>query len=41
MDTLDQLICRTAQQAIEDETEAITKEALDDMFVGRNDPDDD
>lgn len=41
MDTLDQLICQTAQQAIEDETEAITKEALDDMFVGRNDPDDD
>jgi len=41
MDTLDQLICQTAQQAIEDETEAITKEALDDMRVGRNEPDDD
>lgn len=41
MDTLDQLICQTAQEAIEDGTEAITQEALDDMFVGRNDPDGD
>ncbi|WP_416972248.1 ATP-binding protein [Streptomyces sp. 4F14] len=41
MDTLDQLLCQTAQQAIEDGTEAITKELLDDMLVGRTDSDDD
>ncbi|WP_330436627.1 hypothetical protein [Streptomyces griseoaurantiacus] len=35
MDTLDQLICQTAQQAIEDGTEAITEEGLNDMVVGR------
>ena len=41
MDTLDQLICQTAQEAIEDGTEAITKEALDNMIVGRNDSNED
>lgn len=41
MDTLSQLICQTAQDAIETGTEAITKDALDDMCVGRNDPYDD
>ncbi|MFJ7181052.1 hypothetical protein ACIQXA_32700 [Streptomyces massasporeus] len=41
MDTLDQLLCQTAQQAIEDGIEAITKELLDDMLVGRSDTDDD
>lgn len=41
MDTLDQLLCQTAQQSIEDGTEAITKEGLDDMVVGRSDPEDD
>ncbi|MFF1400775.1 hypothetical protein ACFVZD_44490 [Streptomyces sp. NPDC058287] len=41
MDTLDQLICQTAQQAIEDGTEAITEEGLKDMVVGRQDAEDD
>ncbi|GGY72213.1 hypothetical protein GCM10010326_78010 [Streptomyces xanthochromogenes] len=41
MDTLDQLICQTAQQAIEDGTEAITEEGLNDMVVGRQDCEDD
>ncbi|MEU6935689.1 ATP/GTP-binding protein [Streptomyces rubiginosohelvolus] len=40
MDTLDQLICQTAQQAIEDKTEAITEEGLNDMAVGRQDAED-
>ncbi|MEV5480027.1 MULTISPECIES: ATP/GTP-binding protein [Streptomyces] len=41
MDTLDQLLCQTAQQSIEDGTEAITEEGLNDMVVGRQDSDDD
>ncbi|MGW8687768.1 hypothetical protein ACWGNN_43465 [Streptomyces sp. NPDC055817] len=41
MDTLDQLICQTAQQSIEDGTEAITEEGLNDMLVGRQDSEDD
>ncbi|MFF7159627.1 ATP/GTP-binding protein [Streptomyces sp. NPDC008139] len=41
MDTLDQLLCQTAQQSIEDGTEAITEEGLNDMIAGRDDPDDD
>ncbi|MFF7146271.1 ATP/GTP-binding protein [Streptomyces nodosus] len=41
MDTLDQLICQTAQQAIEDGTETITEEGLNDMVVGRQDAEDD
>ncbi|WGD38716.1 ATP-binding protein [Streptomyces cathayae] len=41
MDTLDQLLCQTAQQSIEDGTEAITQEGLDDMVVGRGDLEDD
>ncbi|MEU6449796.1 ATP/GTP-binding protein [Streptomyces sp. NPDC046979] len=41
MDTLDQLLCQTAQQAIEDGTEAITEEGLNDMIVGRQDSEDD
>lgn len=41
METLDQLICQTAQDSIGDGTEAITEEALDNMIVGRNDPNDD
>ncbi|MFD7225528.1 hypothetical protein ACFV9P_31700 [Streptomyces sp. NPDC059892] len=41
MDTLDQLICQAAQQAIEDGTEAITEEGINDMVVGRQDCEDD
>lgn len=41
MDTLDQLICQTAQQTIEDGTEVITEEGLNDMVVGRQDCEDD
>ncbi|MEW2435949.1 hypothetical protein AB0952_17600 [Streptomyces caniferus] len=41
MDTLDQLICQTAQQAIEDGAEAIAEEGLDDMLVGCQDAEDD
>lgn len=41
MNTLDQLLCQTAQQAIEDGTEAITEEGLNDMVVGRQDSEED
>ncbi|MFE2472080.1 hypothetical protein [Streptomyces mirabilis] len=40
-EALDQLICQTAQEVIEDQTEAITQEALDSMIVDRNDSEDD
>ncbi|MFI6611923.1 ATP/GTP-binding protein [Streptomyces sp. NPDC050507] len=40
MDSLDQLLCQTAQQAIEDGTEAITEEGLNEMLVGRQDAED-